>query len=144
MLPDKNPDTILNMNWTHIDLNVFRVVTLQPNQNAYTSYQIVKQQQQVKYIYIIPCWFLFLNREAKNSRLVYNIMINNKNTRIFFWKLVLCNNGVLTIGSFLLLILKQREKYSRYSHYLHGSSCFCIDYTNKFANNPHQSQSLRK
>ena len=45
MLLDKNLNAKVNMNRTHIDLKILRVVTHQANQNAVTCHQRGNQQQ---------------------------------------------------------------------------------------------------
>ena len=47
MLLDENLNAKVNMNRTHIDLKILRVVTTQVNQNAVTCHQRGNQQQLV-------------------------------------------------------------------------------------------------
>ena len=47
MLLDESLNSKVNMNRTHIDLKILRVVTPQANQNAVTCHQRGKQQQLV-------------------------------------------------------------------------------------------------
>ena len=47
MLLDKSLNAKVNMNQTHIDLEILRVVTPQANQNAVTCHQGGNQQQLV-------------------------------------------------------------------------------------------------
>ena len=47
MLLDENLNANVNMNQTHIDLQILRVITPQANQNTVTRHQKGNQQQQV-------------------------------------------------------------------------------------------------
>ena len=47
MIMDKSLNSKVNMNQTHIDLKILRVVTTQANQNAVTCHQRGNQQQLV-------------------------------------------------------------------------------------------------
>ena len=102
LMTDKVDETI-NMNRKHIDVQILRVITPQANQNATTRYQRTNQQNNnVRFTRFILC--RVLSERSDLSHLIYIRIHHDQNARLFHRNLVLRDNGVITIGSFLRIL----------------------------------------
>ena len=98
-LLQENLDLTVNMNKRHMDIQILRIITPQPNQNALTRYQRTNQTHQVRFNRFILCRIF-----REHSILVYVMMSSDVNGRLFHRDLVLRDNGVISIGSFLRIL----------------------------------------
>mmetsp|Transcript_16587 Transcript_16587/g.18921 ORF Transcript_16587/g.18921 Transcript_16587/m.18921 type:complete len:375 (+) Transcript_16587:144-1268(+) len=89
----------MNMNRIHCDVQIMRIITPQPNQSAHTRYRSTPGTQQVRFNRIILC-----RAVQEQSTLVYLMITNNTNYRLFHRDLILRDNGVICIGSFLRIL----------------------------------------
>lgn len=90
----------VNLNRTHLNLQILRIITPQSGNagnQAMTRYQHrINSQQKITFIRIILC--------RNDSNLCYIMMTNDMNKRLFHRDLLLRDNGVLTIGSYIRLL----------------------------------------
>ena len=89
-------DLTVNMNKRHVDVQIMRVIIQQANQNAVSCYTRSNQQHEVRFNL-----FIFYCVVTESSSLVYIMMTTEMNGRIFHQDLVLHDNGVIIIGSYL-------------------------------------------
>ena len=68
------------------------------NVNASTKYSKNSNEKQIKYNRIFTC------RVYSHSDLVYIIMTESDNLRLFHCDLALCDNGTITIGTFICIL----------------------------------------
>ena len=96
-LLDENVEFKHNINRTHLKLQILRIITPKAGSNtATTKYQRGGMSQKISFVRIILC--------RNEDKLCY-IMINHEhNKRLFHRDLLLRDNGVVTIGSFMRLL----------------------------------------
>ena len=83
----------------YVDVQIMRVITPQANQNSITRYTCSNQKNEV----IFNC-FILCHVVDEASYLVYIMMTAKMNGRVFRRDLVLRDNVVITIGSYLHVI----------------------------------------
>ena len=82
----------------HIDLQIIQIIAPILNVNAYTKYFKTSNEKQIKYNRIFTC-IIHLH-----SDIVYIIMTASNNVRLFHCDLALCDNGTITIGTFICIL----------------------------------------
>ena len=97
-LLNENVEEEMDLDETHLILQLLRIITPQEGKtgNAMTRYQKNYQKKEVYFQRILLC---------RNNRQLFYIMITNEsNKRLFHRDLLLRDNGVITIGSYLQIL----------------------------------------
>ena len=96
-LLNENVELNFRMNRCHLLVQILRIITPKAGNNiANTRYQRGNFQQKITFIRILLC--------RHENELCYIMMTNESNKRIFHRDLVLRDNGVVSIGTFMRIL----------------------------------------
>lgn len=96
-LLDDDIELRVNMNRSHLNVQILRIITPKPGSNsATTRYQRGGQSQKIVYVRIILC--------RHENKLCYIFINHEQNRRLFHRDLLLRDNGIVTIGTFMRLL----------------------------------------
>ena len=97
-LMQEDVESRVDLDEKHIDVQILRIITPQDGKtgNAMTRYQRGNQQKTLTFTRILLC--------RSGTLLVYLMMSNDMNRRLFHRDLLLRDNGTITVGSYLRIL----------------------------------------
>ena len=98
ILMQEDVESRVDLDEKHIDVQILRIITPQDGKtgNAMTRYQRGNQQKTLTFTRILLC--------RSGTLLVYLMMSNDMNRRLFHRDLLLRDNGTITVGSYLRIL----------------------------------------